>query len=253
MKLYVVSDLHLEYGDFDVPDVDADVVVVAGDLHVGTRGLSWAAERLPDVPIVYVLGNHEYYQEVMPDLIVEMRDEAERIDERIHVLDRAAVEIDDVVFLGATLWTDFGFAGDPTDGMRIAHAVLTDFRQIHFGPEDRPLEPTDLASVHERELWWLEQSFDRAPAKRTVVVTHHPPAARSVPASVIDDAWAGVYASRLGHVVERSGATLWIHGHVHTPADYTIGSTRVLSNPRGYINRGRRSHPRFRPDLVVDV
>lgn len=253
MKLYVVSDLHLEYGDFVVPSVDPDVVVVAGDLHVGTQGLEWAADRLPDVPIVYVLGNHEYYRQVVPDLIVSMRDEAERIDPRIHVLDRAAHEIEDTVFLGTTLWTDFAFGGDASEGMRIAHAVLSDFAQIRFGPEDRGLEPADIAAIHERERWWLEQMFERFAGRRIVAVTHHPPAARSVPESVIDDPWAGVYASRLETLVQESGAALWIHGHVHTPADYMLGETRVLSNPRGYVSRGRRPHPRFNPGLVVDL
>lgn len=253
MKLYVISDLHLEFGDFEVPVVDADVVVVAGDLHVGTLGLEWAAARLPDIPIVYVLGNHEYYKHVMPDLIVEMREEARRIDERIHVLDRAALEIDDVVFLGATLWTDFALAGDQREGMEIGEQVLTDFFAIRYGPDARELRAADVLNVHERERWWLENAFARYAGQKVVAVTHHPPSARSVPGFAMKDAWSGVYASHLDEVVLASGAELWIHGHVHTPADYTLGSTRVLSNPRGYVNRPRGTHPNFRPGLVVEI
>lgn len=253
MRLYVISDLHLEFGDFDVPDVQADAVVIAGDLHVGTKGLAWAAERLPDVPIVYVLGNHEYYRHVLPDLIVTMRDEARRIDERIHVLDRAALELDDVVFLGTTLWTDFALAGDQAVGMEIAEQALTDFFAIRYGPDERDLRASDIVNVHERELWWLETTLARHEDRKTVVVTHHPPSARSVPGFAMKDAWRGVYASHLDELVLSSRAELWIHGHVHTPADYEMEGTRVLSNPRGYVNRKRGSHPDFRPGLVVEV
>jgi len=58
MRIHILSDLHLEFGDFDPPRTDADVVVLAGDIHVGTRGVAWARERFHPTP---VLGNHEYY------------------------------------------------------------------------------------------------------------------------------------------------------------------------------------------------
>lgn len=253
MRLYVISDLHLEFGDFEVPEVDADAVVVAGDLHVGTRGLEWAAKRLPDVPIIYVLGNHEYYKHVLPELIISMREEARRIDERIQVLDRAVFELEDVVFLGTTLWTDFALGGEQGSGMEIAEQALTDFWAIRYGSDQKELKAADILRVHERERWWLENTLARHAEQKVVVVTHHPPSARSVPDFAMQDPWCGVYASHLDDVVLGSGASLWIHGHVHTPADYVVGDTRVLSNPRGYVNRKRGTHPAFRPALVVEV
>ena len=61
MKLRILSDLHVEFEDFEPPPVDADVVVLAGDIHVRHHGVDWARERFPGVPVLYVLGNHEYY------------------------------------------------------------------------------------------------------------------------------------------------------------------------------------------------
>jgi len=37
MKIRVLSDLHLEFRDWVPPESDADVVVLAGDIHVGVR------------------------------------------------------------------------------------------------------------------------------------------------------------------------------------------------------------------------
>lgn len=35
-------------------------------------------------------------------------------------------------------------------------------------------------------------------------------------------------------LIEKYQPTLWIHGHTHEKADYMIGNTRIVSNPRGY-------------------
>lgn len=62
MKAHILNDLHIEFGDFEPPATDADVVVLAGDIGVGMGGLHWAQDRFPDRPVVYVPGNHEFYR-----------------------------------------------------------------------------------------------------------------------------------------------------------------------------------------------
>ena len=49
MKLLVLSDLHLEFSDMQKPAAEADVVVLAGDIWQGDRGIYWARENWPDV------------------------------------------------------------------------------------------------------------------------------------------------------------------------------------------------------------
>jgi predicted phosphodiesterase len=61
MKLHILSDLHTEFADFEPPETDADIVILAGDIGVGLGGLSWVARHLSDRPIIYVPGNHEFY------------------------------------------------------------------------------------------------------------------------------------------------------------------------------------------------
>jgi hypothetical protein len=47
MRLHVLGDLHLEFGSIDIPPTAADVVVLAGDIDVGTKGLPWIESHSP--------------------------------------------------------------------------------------------------------------------------------------------------------------------------------------------------------------
>jgi predicted phosphodiesterase len=63
MKLAIYSDLHCQFETW-VPPLEAayaDVVILAGDIHIGIKGLIWAREHFKQ-PIIYVTGNHEYYR-----------------------------------------------------------------------------------------------------------------------------------------------------------------------------------------------
>jgi Icc-related predicted phosphoesterase len=87
-------------------------------------------------------------------------------------------------------------------------------------------------------------------AEKFVVVTHHAPSQRSIPANYRDDILSAAYASQLDQFVEDSLATVWIHGHIHEQQDYIIGRTRVLCNPRGYPDEPNEN---FRPDFIIEV
>ena len=59
MKIQIVSDLHLGLAPCVIPDVGADLLILAGDIHRPVEAMNWA-KSLP-MPIIYVPGNHEYY------------------------------------------------------------------------------------------------------------------------------------------------------------------------------------------------
>ena len=118
MRIHLLSDLHLEFAPFDLPAVDADVVVLAGDVHTGRNGLKWIRSAIPETPVIYVLGNHEFYGQTLPKLTDELQVEAEGAN--VHVLENDRIEIAGVTFLGATLWTDFAVNGDPVIGGLVA-------------------------------------------------------------------------------------------------------------------------------------
>ena len=248
MKLHVLSDIHIEFEDFEPPETRADVVLLAGDIHVGEKGLAWARSRFPSTPVLYVLGNHEYYGQALPKHTERMKKLSQGTN--CQVLENDRVVIGDVTFLGCTLWTDFRLFGDPRIAGYEATQKMTDYRKIRVSPEYRRLRSVDTAGEHHKSRRWLEKELDRCNRSKTVIVTHHAPSTKSFSGDYSGDLLSAAYVSELDDFVSSCGVPLWIHGHLHSPSDYTLGNTRVLCNPRGYPDE---SNPQFVPNLVVDL
>jgi predicted phosphohydrolase len=248
MKIHLLSDLHTEFGPVDAPAAAADVVVLAGDTGVGLKGLSWAQEHFRGRTVIYVAGNHEYYKQAIPRHTEKLRDAAKTLG--IYFLENEPIVLDDVAYLGCTLWTDFALHGNPWLAASEAERLMNDYRRVRLSPGYGKLRAHDTARLHRRSLEWLREEIPRHAGKKIVVVTHHAPSLRSVPDRFRDDPVSAAYASSLDAFVASSGVHLWIHGHAHDSADYRIGGTRVVCNPRGYPEE---INERFQAGLVVDV
>lgn len=242
MRIQFFSDIHLEFAPFAVPDTDADVIVAAGDIGRAVSGVHWLLALAR--PAVYVAGNHEYYGGDFDEVRAAIG--AACAGTAVRFLDRAAVEIDGVRFVGATLWTDY--AGGDATAMRLLRLAMNDHQQIRRGT--RAFEPEDAYAEHRAARAWLESTLASAYEGPTVVVTHHAPALRSWRAPE-DSAYRHAYCSALEALVAASGAAAWFHGHVHWVVDYTLGRTRVLCNPRGY--HGLQHVAGFDPGRVIEI
>ncbi|MCX7049141.1 MAG: metallophosphoesterase [Candidatus Sumerlaeota bacterium] len=266
MRLLVLSDLHLEFGCFIPRPTDVDVVVLAGDTDVGVKGIENARQLWPDKPIIYVLGNHEFYGHRIPRLI----DQARRVAQgtNVYLLENDSVVLDSVRFLGCALWTDFLLFGlsERWRAMQAARQAISDFYSIRTD-EGQVFTPAISIEYHQESLRWLMNTLQEPAAQSklgaqsksasqsisaypTVVVTHHCPSECSVAACYQRDLVSAAFASRLSDLVAASGARLWIHGHTHDPFDYMIGSTRVVCNPRGYPFESDKG---FNRSLIIDV
>jgi Icc-related predicted phosphoesterase len=276
MKLLVLSDLHNEfkqpYSAAEHAGVwsQADVIVLAGDIDVGVRGIQWARQSFGDKPVLYVAGNHEFYGGYWERTLTEMRSAAR--EHGVHFLEDNAVEISGVRFLGCSLWTDFDLfgQGDRQWCMFNTGKALADYRQIkndakreyyEVNAQTWKLKPVHTRMRHLTSRSWLEAQLAAGDPDRTVVVTHHFPAMESCAARWRTDPISAGFGSRLPPAL-LARSKLWIHGHTHDSCDYTLWhqdeenfrETRVVCNPRGYpLRSGGFENERFDPELLIEV
>lgn len=244
-RLWVLSDLHLSAREIRSPRPLArvpatDVAVVAGDVcDEAEPALRWLAATIGvHMPVVAVLGNHEFWGGAVPTVRAEARRIAGEVG--VHLLDDSAVTVAGVRFVGGTLWTDFRLYG-PDKGQRSMRAArsLPDYREILHDEVQgavmpRTLQPRDTAALHAATRAFIDRELAEASPGASVVVTHHAPSGASVPAMFQGHPWTPAFASDLSGLIEARGPALWIHGHVHARCAYRLGRTRVICNPKGY-------------------
>ncbi|MEO7851093.1 MAG: metallophosphoesterase [Rubrivivax sp.] len=276
MKLLVLSDLHLEFADFELPaDVRFDVALLAGDIvSPGSKVADWVRRdgaMQQARAVLHVSGNHEFYDTTLQDELSRLREPLVALaGPALHFLHCDSRVVDGVRFLGCTLWTDFslridtleGPRSDVPRGMKAAGAAMADYRAIDFRDPAAPvtsacwrkLTAEDTLTFHHHQRAWLEAALAQPFDGPTVVITHHGPHRNSLAPRFADDWVSTAFISELpAHFFERP--VLWVHGHTHTSFDYRVGNCRVLCNPRGYQGAGRwRPENRaFDPALVVQV
>ncbi len=265
MKIWTLSDLHTEFGPWSPPEIpDADVCVIPGDIAAGAMAaIDWCkAEVLPHMPVVTVLGNHEFYGSSIEREVNLAHEYAPRAG--VQLLENSAVIIDNTRFLGATLWTDYDLfaAGSPgiqQMSLAAARSGMNDHQRIRLRDfsKDR-FHPEDARAKHEVSLAWLERELATPFDGDTVVVTHHCPSSRSVHPRFAGDLLTASFASNLDWLIEKYQPALWLHGHTHDSHDYSIGATRVVCNPRGYPAERKAQdqtpeNAAFDPSLVVEI
>ena len=262
MKIWVFSDLHRRRRgtpwNLTLAPAQADLAVCAGDLSEGDPedGVAWLAYYVrPHMPVIYVAGNHEYYNRYasMQDLKEKAKETA--IQSEIDFLDNEFVDIGDIRFFGSTLWSDFDFfaKGDEARRQRdmaLCEMYMNDFRLIR--PEQNSPEIWTAARARKEHLisrTWLETAMG-VTDRRKVVVTHNAPHPGSVAPRFRNDPLTSAFVSDLTATIERDHPELWIHGHTHNSFDYRVGDTRIVCNPKGY---GTENADEFDPGLVIEI
>jgi len=249
VRIHVLSDLHHEMAPYVPGAVEADVVVLAGDIDKGVKAIRLATDWFPSTPVVMVAGNHEFYGGATPRLIDKMKAVAD--GSMVAILERDERVIDGVRFLGATMWTDFSIFGGETDYyMEQARAGMNDFWKIRVSPEFSRFSPAHALKLHRGTRAWLAERLDSPFPGPTVVVTHHAPSMKSCHPDHAADPLAAAFIVDLEELMGVDRVCLWIHGHTHHCVSYEIKGTRVVSNQRGYPGE---TVPDFNPTLVVEV
>lgn len=243
LRILIYSDLHLEFGvDFQPPSIDVDLVILAGDISKGSRGIRWANQAFT-CDVVFVAGNHEYYSGHLDRTMQKMKDAA---DSHVHILDNQSFIHQGTRFLGSTAWTDFTLRGDVSAASREALAQMNDYKLIRVGDRYRKLRPIDVIQRNRITHDWLSTELAKDFDGKTIVITHHCPLPEVMgdeQSGHLDAAYSNNWPKLVGQ------ADFWFFGHTHCAVDTQINGCRVISNPRGYPGEDTG----FNPALVIEL
>ena len=240
MKIALISDIHLEfYGDVhNLPELvipqQADLLICAGDLAPGIEGLKWLSQS--PIPVLYTLGNHEFYNSVYQETLEEIR-LAVQLYPNITLLEQEFIDIGQVRFLGAVLWTDFDFYGQAAESMAAIEGRMSDFVCIEWQDDElqlRPFYPKDSVEIFQQTLSFYQNNL--SPNLKNVIISHHLPTPAAVPEQFVGGLLNPAFVSNLDDFIEQQPIDLWLHGHTHSPVDCRVGKTRVVANPHGYYD-----------------
>lgn len=281
-KVAYASDLHLEFtkvseycltefekslATFANPG-DVDVLILAGDICLAEdlarhpidlvepfdkrdsyravlatlyrRFFRYVASQYQTV--LYVAGNHESYKGNQDETIKILRDALAPVAPNVRVMDNDSIRINDVLFIGATLWTDAN-RGDPMTLWHLRQA-MNDFNVIRLANKGyRKFSPDDAANEFAKSLDYIKAVLSNPSTEEVesvVLVTHHAVTYESIPERFRHDTYMnGGFASDLSSLIAYSPKIkVCVHGHIHDRTDYQVGDARVLCNPRGYPNEG---------------
>ena len=270
MKVALASDIHLEFQDIILKNTEnAEVLILSGDILVAedlhnhpeekvkiaimVDSLSRrqeTAQRFRDFikrcsfqfpHVVVIAGNHEFYHGNWKASIQYLRDEYSKFD-NVYFLEQDTKVINDVTFIGATLWTDCN-KGDPLT-LHALTDMMNDYRIIRNDELGfTKLRPAHSMHRHQHTVGYIKSVLADRKDQKVVVVGHHAPTFNSVHEKYRNDQLMnGGYASDLSQLIlDNPHIALWTHGHMHDPFDYMVGTTRVVCNPRGYAGHDEQA------------
>ena len=281
MKIQLLSDLHLESNPHftATPTPGADVLVLAGDIGSYQKGSKLAELNIPDfglgrfsplpmahggaawpVPVLFLPGNHEYYGLDFDAAHLRLRETCERLG--MVWLERETMVLAGVRFIGCTLWTDFDALADLNP--QTADSPLTQqlqarekafraanfyLKKNHSFRQGLPMLADAVREEGVKSQQWLRQALAEPFDGPTVVVTHFAPSLLSADPRYGLNAGTAGFCNGLDELL--GSARLWLHGHLHCPADYVKNGCRVVANPLGYARKGEQAA--FRADLLITV
>lgn len=248
-KIRIISDLHLDVNkNYPLVLKDKNIfTVIAGDI-AGEYNIAkqWLNENINNG--VFVGGNHIFYnneRQTLQQLYKRYQNDFP-LDNNVSFLQNGFKIIDDIVFVGCTLWTNYRLFG--IEETRECLNRMNDFR---FGYYEEPeytgtyikynkvsLLPCHLIDEFKKSLDYIDDICKRYVRNKIVIVTHHCPSIKCLSKYYRNGGGISqAYASNLeSFIKDHSNIVCWICGHSHNQCDFKIDGCRIVMNCRGYVD-----------------
>jgi Icc-related predicted phosphoesterase len=258
VDINLISDCHINFEDLTLPG--GDVLIAAGDIleaghlrlgdnvkkntFIADRYRRFCTEEFKKYNhVIYICGNHEHYSNSYEDTFPRIKRE---LPDNVHFLEAESVQIEDVHFFGGTLWTDMNKRNPLT--MQIIKQSMADFTVIKHGNSIKlsnmagedywtsKFTPAYAADIFRETMIKMTKFLDAHVNDKVVIATHHAPSPLSINEQYKHDFHMnfGYHSDLTEFIMDHPQIKTWVHGHMHDPVDYMIGTTRIVSNPRGY-------------------
>lgn len=272
MKIAIASDLHLEFDQGKAIKLEntenAEVLILAGDIclarymgdppgtyndkdefiplkhskyHIeNSKYMEFFGEVSGKFKNVLVIaGNHESYRYNI-NQTYETMSKALRPFKNVTFVENEGIQIGEILFVGATLWTSMD-NNDPQTKMVVGYS-MNDFQIIDT--DIGQFTPSDAVVIHRETLEIFEKNIPDG--KKVVVFTHHAPSPLSISERFRNKASDfmnhGYHTDLTQFILDHPNIKYWFHGHTHDEFDYMVGEhTRVVCNPRGYVDSEQRA------------
>ena len=250
MLLQYASDLHLEFPEnkgflkqHPLQPV-GEVLVLAGDIlpfalfNKHKDFFTYVSDHFETT--FWLPGNHEYYHF---DITEKSGVLHEQIRSNVFLVNNTSVVQDNVKLIFSTLWSKIS-AGNQWEIER----SMNDFRLIK--QKGYRFSAEQYNQLHEESMAFIQNELKGVKDEKVAVFTHHCPTFLNYPAQYKGDVMNEAFAVELYDLIEASNIAYWVYGHHHSNIpEFSIGSTKLITNQLGYVQR--YEHQLFETNKVI--
>lgn len=260
MKVRIISDIHEDINERYPLNYNDDIfTIIAGDISGDPiNGVVWVKNNIKNGLLVH--GNHDFVYNSLSLTFQEQQSayiNSFPLDGNVSYLNNQYKIINDIVFIGCCLYTDYKYNGTVNDNMKFALNGLNDFKwgQIEENGKFVKLEPRHYLTMFNESFKFIKKTLNKFKDKKCVLITHHGISPLQLDPKYFTSKLNASFISNLeDFILKHDNLALVISGHVHNSSDFKIGNTRVICNPYGYRSSVHgECNLNFNPNLIVEV
>lgn len=249
LRLYNWSDLHLENEELNFEKLLANLILednyinilsLTGDISTPThKSFITFFDRVSKLfnHVLYVAGNHEYHSNsyTYHELNKMIKHKLSHYH-NVHFLDNDTFKIEDIVFIGTTLWSYI-----PPYLHQIISKGISDYKSILWN-KTRYITPSEINILNNKAVLFIEEVLEKYNKNRIIILTHHSPLFSS-PRDGLNLAKPEHYNDLKNYSYHnnliklfRDPIKAWIFGHTHYRKCYNVNGVILWTHQYGYTD-----------------